>query len=241
MSILIDKDTRAIVQGMTGAQGLFHTRLMREYGTSIVAGITPGKGGTSVEGIPVVDTVEEAVRQFSPDWSVIFVPAPFVKDAALEALSHDLNLVVITEGVPAHDELDIVTEAVKRNRVVIGPNCPGLLTVNQAKLGIIPGHIFTEGSVGVVSRSGTLTYEIVALLKDAGMGVTTAVGIGGDPIIGSTFQDILGLFEKDPATEKIVMLGEIGGNMEEETAAYIKKNITKQVACHIAGQTAPKG
>jgi len=241
MSILIDKNTRAIVQGMTGAQGLFHTKLMREYGTNIVAGITPGKGGTVVEGIPVVDTVAESVKQFSPDWSVIFVPSPFVKDAALEALSHDLNLVIITEGVPAHDELDIVTEAKRRGRIVIGPNCPGLLTVNQAKLGIIPGHIFTEGSVGVVSRSGTLTYEIVALLKEAGMGVTTAVGIGGDPIIGSTFQDILALFEQDPATEKIVMLGEIGGNMEEDTAAYIKKNITKPVVCYIAGQTAPKG
>ncbi|HNT29992.1 MAG TPA: succinate--CoA ligase subunit alpha [bacterium] len=242
MSILINAQTRAIVQGITGGQGAFHTKLMQEYGTNIVAGVTPGKGGTTVEGVKVYDTVRETVVAEQPDWSVIFVPAPFVKDAALEALDNDLNIVVITEGVPVHDELTIVARAEEKGLVVIGPNCPGLLTVNEAKLGIIPGHIFTsKGNVGVVSRSGTLTYEIVALLADKGMGVTTAVGIGGDPIIGSTFLDILTLFQADPETEKIVMLGEIGGNMEEETAAFIKQNITKPIGCYIAGQTAPKG
>jgi succinyl-CoA synthetase alpha subunit len=241
MSILINKKTRAIVQNITGGQGKFHTKLMQEYGTTIVAGVAPGKGGSEVEGVPVYDTVEETIERYQPDWSVIFVPAPFCKDAALEALEHGLNIVVITEGLPVNDELDIVTKASEVNRVVIGPNCPGLLSVDEAKLGIIPGHIFKRGNVGVVSRSGTLTYEIVQLLVEAGMGVTTAVGIGGDPIIGTTTKDILELFEHDDETEKIVMLGEIGGNMEEETATYIKQYIRKPIASYIAGQTAPAG
>jgi succinyl-CoA synthetase alpha subunit len=241
MSILINKNSRFIVQGITGGQGAFHTKLMRDYGTNIVAGVTPKKGGQEVAGVPVFNTVVDALKKHEVDWSILFVPAPFVKSAAREALAAGLNLIIITEGVPVADALAIIKEAASQSVRVIGPNCPGLITPGEAKAGIMSGQIFLSGKIGVVSKSGTLTYEVVNHLTKAGIGQSTCVGIGGDPITGTGFTEVLELFEKDPATEKIVLIGEIGGNLEETAAAYIKENITKPVVAYIAGQTAPPG
>jgi len=244
MSILINKETSFIVQGITGGQGAFHTKLMLDYGTKIVAGVTPQKGGQEVHGVPVFDTVAECKTQNvkrKVTWSILFVPAPFVKGAAEEALAAGLNIVIITEGVPVHDAMSILKTAREKNLRVVGPNCPGLITPGEAKAGIMPGQIFKPGEVGVVSKSGTLTYEVVNHLTKAGIGQSTCVGIGGDPIIGTNFIDALELFEKDSKTEKIVLIGEIGGNLEEAAADYIKKSVSKPVVAYIAGQTAPPG
>ncbi|MFH1455484.1 MAG: succinate--CoA ligase subunit alpha [archaeon] len=241
MSILVNKQSRIIVQGMTGNQGSFHTKLMLNYGTNIVAGVTPGKGGQSIHNVPVYNSVQEALNDHQPDWSVIFVPAKFCKAAALEALENNLNIVIITENLPVHDVIEIMQKAKGKDLTVIGPNCPGLLTTNEAKLGIIPGHIFKKGNIGLVSRSGTLTYEIVNEIVKGGHGISTAIGIGGDAIIGTDFIQALKLFEQDQETEKIVLVGEIGGNLEEKAAEYIKTNIKKEVVAYITGVTAPKG
>ncbi|MBI4738551.1 succinate--CoA ligase subunit alpha [Candidatus Woesearchaeota archaeon] len=241
MGILINKKTRSIVQGITGKHGSFHTRLMRAYGTNIVAGVTPGKGGREVETVPVYNTVKEALRNHQAEWSVIFVPAPFAKSAAFEALNAGLHIVIITENIPILDSLQIMWRAKQLKRVVIGPNCPGITSVDECKLGIMPNHIFTQGDVGVVSRSGTLTYEIIHQIARGGLGQTTAVGIGGDPIGGVDFVDILERFEHDVATKRIVLIGEIGGDFEVRAADYIKEHVTKPVVAYIAGQTAPPG
>jgi len=243
MQILIGKETRAIVQGITGSQGAWHTQLMLQYGTKIVAGVTPGKGGTSVQGVPVFDTVEEAKRRHEVDASIIFVPAPFAKDAALEAIASDLNpVVIITEGIPVKDEIQLMEIARRKNTTVIGPNTPGIITPAECKLGIMPGHIFKQGRIGLVSRSGTLTYEIAASLTNAGLGQTTCLGIGGDPVVGLTFVDVLEMFRKDPQTSAIAMIGEIGGNAEEKAAEYIiDTKYPKPVAAYIAGRAAPPG
>lgn len=241
MSILIGRKTKVIVQGMTGHQGSFHTKQMLEYGTKIVAGVTPGKGGEKVEGVPVYDTVQEALQKQDADFSVLFVPAPHAKEAAIEALENGLHIVIITEHVPIHDAMSIIQLAKKKKLHVLGPNCPGLATPGMCKIGIMPGYIFQQGNVGVVSRSGTLTYEIVHALTKAGIGQSTVVGIGGDPIIGMDFLDILPLFEKDKQTKQIVLVGEIGGDAEERAAAFIKKSISKPVVAYIAGTTAPEG
>lgn len=241
MAILINKNTRMIVQGITGKQGSFHTKLMKEYGTNIVAGVTPGKTGQEMEGIPVYDSVKDALTSHEAEWSSIFVPARFAKDAAIEAMKHGLNAVLITENIPVHDSIEIMRFAKKNGRIVIGPNCPGIITPGEAKIGIMPGHIFREGKVGVVSRSGTLTYEIVNALSDNDIGQSTVIGIGGDPVIGFDFLTALEMFQNDENTEKILLLGEIGGDMEERAAKYIKGNVSKQVIAYIAGRTAPKG
>lgn len=243
MPILIGKETRAIVQGITGSQGTYHTQLMLQYGTKIVAGVTPGKGDTSVQGIPVFDTVEEAKRRLEVDASIIFVPAPFAKDAALEAITSDLNpVVIVTEGIPVKDEIQLMEIARRKNTTVIGPNTPGIITPADCKLGIMPGHIFKPGRIGLVSRSGTLTYEIAATLTNAGLGQTTCLGIGGDPVVGLTFVDVLEMFRKDPQTSGIAMIGEIGGNAEEKAAEYIiDTKYPKPVAAYIAGRAAPPG
>lgn len=240
MSIIINETTRIIVQGITGNQGRFHTKLMKEYGTKIVAGVTPGKKGQEVEGIPVFDTVKEALEYESADASIIFVPPKFAKSAAFEALENNLDTVIITEHVPIHDTLEIIALAEKKNRTVIGPNCPGIISPGKSKLGIMPYHIFKEGNIGVISRSGTLTYEIVNELTKAGYGQSTVVGIGGDPIIGLDFINGLKKFEYDNQTKAVVLIGEIGGNMEEKTAEYLKR-FSKPVVAYIAGRTAPKG
>lgn len=241
MSILINKNSRFLVQGITGGQGTFHTKLMGDYGTNIVAGVTPKKGGQEVAGVPVFNTVAEALKKHEADWSILFVPAPFTKSAAMEAIAAGLNLIIITEGVPVADALAIVKAGVAAGVRIIGPNCPGLITPGEAKAGIMPGQIFSPGPIGVVSKSGTLTYEVVNHLTLAGIGQSTCVGIGGDPITGTGFTEVLELFEKDPATKKIVLIGEIGGNLEETAADYIKKNVRKPVVAYIAGQTAPPG
>ncbi|MBW3003185.1 succinate--CoA ligase subunit alpha [Candidatus Woesearchaeota archaeon] len=241
MSILINKDTKVIVQGITGKQGSFHTKLMKEYGTNIVAGVTPGKAGQEVEGIPVHGSIKDALAEHEADWSCVFVPARFAKDAAIEAMSSGLNVVVITENIPVHDAIMIMKYAKENNRVVIGPNCPGVITPGESKIGIMPGHIFKKGKIGVVSKSGTLTYEIVNTLSDKGFGQSTAIGIGGDAVIGFDFIDGLKLFQDDPETEKIVVIGEIGGDMEERAAAYIKDNVKKPVVAYISGRSAPEG
>jgi len=242
MSILIDKDTKVIVQGMTGKTGMFHTRECRDYGTNIVAGVTPGKGGIHVEGIPVFDTMEEAVRITGGNVTMIFVPPPGAADAILEACEAGVDLAVcITEGVPVRDMVlarQVVADSKTR---LIGPNCPGLITPGACKIGIMPGYIHKPGKIGVVSRSGTLTYEAVKQLTDVGLGQSTCVGIGGDPIIGLKFIDVLELFNNDPDTEGVLMIGEIGGSAEEEAAAWVQENMTKPVAAFIAGQTAPPG
>jgi len=243
MQILIGKETRAIVQGITGSQGAWHTQLMLQYGTKIVAGVTPGKGGTSVQGVPVFDTVEEAKKRLEVDASIVFVPAAFAKDAALEAIASDLNpVVIITEGIPVKDEIQLMEIARRKNTTVIGPNTPGIITPAECKLGIMPGHIFKQGRIGLVSRSGTLTYEIAASLTNAGLGQTTCLGIGGDPVVGLTFVDVLEMFRKDPQTSAIAMIGEIGGNAEEKAAEYIiDTKYPKPVAAYIAGRAAPPG
>ena len=240
MGILVSKESGIIVQGMTGSQGKKHTRYMKEYGTNIVAGVTPGKGSQTVEGFPIYDSIPDALEKHSAQWSVIFVPAPFAKKAALEALENDLNIVLITEGVPVLDALEVVKFAKEKNKIMIGPNCPGVTTVGETKLGIMPNNVFCKkGNIGLVSRSGTLTYEIVQILNEHNLGQTTVVGIGGDPIPGMTFIDVLHYFENDPQTEKIVLAGEIGGTMEEEAASYIEKHVTKPVTAYIVGITAP--
>ena len=242
MSILVDRDTRVLVQGITGREGSFHTEQMVEYGTNVVSGVTPGGRGKSVAGAPVFDTVADAVAETAPNVAIIFVPARFAPDAIYEAVDNGLPLVVcITEGIPVADMVPIYAHVENRGSRLLGPNCPGLITPGEAKVGIMPGFIHTPGPVGVVSRSGTLTYEVVDALSRAGTGQSTAVGIGGDPVIGTSFVDVLGLFEADPATEAIVMIGEIGGNDEETAAQFIQEHVTKPVVGFIAGQTAPPG
>lgn len=241
MAIIINDKTRVIVQGITGREGSFHTKLMKEYGTKIVAGVTPGKGGLKEYGIPVYNSVKEALQNHEADFSVSFVPARFAKDAAIQALENNLNLVIITEGVPVHDEMEIINFADKKGLTVIGPNCPGIISPGLCKIGIMPSHVFMPGKTGVVSRSGTLTYEIVSQLSKAGIGQSTVIGIGGDAVIGTNFVKALRLFEEDDNTENIVLIGEIGGTLEEDAANFIKDNITKKVVAYITGRTAPKG
>ena len=242
MSILVNKDTRVIVQGFTGSQATLHSEQAIEYGTNIVGGITPGKGGQTHLGKPVFDTMDEAVKNLQPNASLIFVPAPFCKDSILEAAESGIELIVcITEGVPTLDMLDVKKRLDELGLTLIGPNCPGLITPGEAKLGIMPASIHMQGSIGIISRSGTLTYEAVKQTTDLGLGQSSCVGIGGDPIPGSSFIDILELFENDPQTEAIVMVGEIGGTAEEDAAEFIKNNVSKPVISYIAGQTAPAG
>ncbi len=240
---MIEKQSRAIVQGITGSQGSFHTKLMLEYGTKIVAGVTPGKGGSEVLGVPVYDTVSEAVSKHKATTSIIFVPAPFAKDAALEAMAADLNpVIVITEGLPVQDEMEIMAVARNRGTTIIGPNTPGIITPDECKLGIMPGHIFKHGDIGLVSRSGTLTYEIAANLTRSGLGQSTCLGLGGDPIVGLSFVEILEMFRDDKETRRVAMIGEIGGNAEELAAGYIKRTkYPKPVVAYIAGRGAPEG
>lgn len=242
MSILVDKDTRLIVQGITGREGEFHTRQMIEYGTNVVAGVTPGKGGATVAGVPVFDTVNEAVAATGANASIVYVPARFAPDAIYEAADAGLDLVVcITEGIPTLDMIRVCRYLEERRTRLVGPNCPGVITPGQCKVGIMPGHIHMPGRVGLVSRSGTLTYEVVWALTQKGLGQSTCVGIGGDPVIGSNFVDILALFEADPDTDAVVLIGEIGGTDEERAAEYIGQVMTKPVVAFIAGQTAPPG
>jgi succinyl-CoA synthetase alpha subunit len=240
MAILVNKNTRVLVQGITGRDGSFHTKLMLEYGTNIVAGLTPGKGGSDYLGIPIFDTVKEAVKKTSPNTSIIFVPPQFAVDAIYEAADNGISLiVVITEGIPIHDMVKVKNYLDRKGVRLIGPNCPGVITPNECKVGIMPSHIFRRGKIGVVSRSGTLTYEIVNQLTINGFGQSTAIGIGGDPIIGSKFVDILKLFNEDNETEAVVLIGEIGGTDEQDAADYIKKEFKKPVVAFIAGRTAP--
>jgi len=242
MSILINKDTKVICQGFTGGQGTFHSEQALEYGTQMVGGVSPGKGGQVHLGLPVFNTVRDAVETTGATASVIYVPAPFCKDAILEAIDAGIKLIVtITEGIPTLDLVDVKVKLDQEGVVMIGPNCPGVITPDECKIGIMPGHIHQKGKVGIVSRSGTLTYEAVKQTTDEGFGQSTCVGIGGDPIPGSSFIDILALFQADPETEAIVMIGEIGGTAEEEAAAFIKANVTKPVVSYIAGVTAPAG
>jgi succinyl-CoA synthetase alpha subunit len=242
MAVLLDEKTRLVVQGVTGHQGRFHTKAMLDYGTAVVAGVTPGKGGEEVHGVPVFDGVHEAVDATDANASILFVPAPYAKDAAIEAIEAGVRLVVIvTERIPFHDCLDLMPFARARDARIVGPNCPGIISPGKAKAGIMPSHIFRPGPVGVISRSGTLTYEIVNAISEAGMGQSTCVGIGGDPVIGTSFIEALRLFEADAETERIVLVGEIGGTAEEEAARFIREHVTKDVVAYVAGQTAPPG
>ena len=244
MSILVNKNSRVIVQGITGSEGDFHSKQMLDYGTNIVGGVTPGKGGQYAvdEKIKVFDSVEDSVKQTNADTSIIFVPPPFAADAIIEASYAGVELVVcITEGVPVHDMIKVKQVTNKNGTRLIGPNCPGIITVDECKLGIMPGFICKKGNIGVVSKSGTLTYEAIDQLVNVELGQTTAIGIGGDPIIGTTMKDCLELFEKDPDTEGVVIIGEIGGQMEIEAANWAKDNMSKPIAGFIAGQTAPPG
>ena len=242
MSILVDKKTRVVVQGITGREGTFHALACRDYGTTVVAGVTPGKGGSRHEGVPVFDTVRGAVAKEGANTTLIFVPPAFAADAILEAIDAAVPLVIcITEGIPTLDMVRVARFLRGSGTRLIGPNCPGIISPGKAKVGIMPGHIHKRGKVGVVSRSGTLTYEAVGQLTRLGLGQSSCVGIGGDPIIGMTFVDCLGLFEDDSATHAILMIGEIGGTAEEEAAAFVKRHVSKPVVGYIAGQTAPPG
>jgi len=242
MSILIDSQTRVLCQGVTGAAGSFHTRHCKAYGTQMVAGVTPGKGGQEVEGVPVFDTVEEAVERTGADATMIFVPAPFTADAIVEAQAAGIKTIIaITEGVPVIDMAKVYPKIKSSGSVLIGPNCPGVITPEECKIGIMPGYIHKKGKVGVISRSGTLTYEAVWQLTNLGLGQSTCVGLGGDPIVGTSFVDLLKMFQDDDDTEAVLMIGEIGGAAEEEAAEYVNTHVTKPVAAFIAGRTAPPG
>ncbi|MGZ8442885.1 MAG: succinate--CoA ligase subunit alpha [Candidatus Binatia bacterium] len=242
MAILVNKNTRVLTQGITGATGQFHTKACQEYGTQMVAGVTPGKGGTAYEGIPIFNTVDQAVRETGANATVIYVPPPFAADAILEAADANIPLIIcITEGVPVRDMVKVKRFLAGRTSQLLGPNCPGTITPGECKIGIMPGHIHRPGSIGVVSRSGTLTYEAVDQLSRLGLGQSTCVGIGGDPVHGFDFVDVLKLFNDDPATEAVVMIGEIGGSSEEEAAVWIQSHMKKPMAGFIAGQTAPSG
>jgi succinyl-CoA synthetase alpha subunit len=242
MSVLVDADTRVVVQGITGGEGTFHAEGMIEYGTNVVAGAVPGKGGQEIHGVPVYDTVHEAVRREDADASVVFVPPAFAADAIFEALDASLDLVVaITEGIPTQDMMTVNRRLRETDTHLVGPNCPGVITPGEAKLGILPGAVFAPGNVGLVSRSGTLTYQVVDNLTGRGIGQTTAIGIGGDPIIGTSFIDALELFEADPETEAVAMCGEIGGEDEEQAARFVATEMDTPVAAFVAGRTAPPG
>lgn len=242
MSILVDRQTRVLCQGITGKAGAFHTRACKEYGTQMVGGVTPGKGGSTVEGLPVYDTMAEAVEKTGADATMIFVPAAFTADAILEALDAGIKVIcAITEGVPVLDMVGVYQRVRASDAVLIGPNCPGVITPGACKIGIMPGYIHRPGKVGIMSRSGTLTYEAVWQTTQLGLGQSTCVGLGGDPIVGTSFIDLLARFEADPQTEAILLIGEIGGSAEEEAAVYIREHVTKPVAAFIAGRTAPPG
>ena len=242
MSVLVDKNTRVLVQGITGREGSFHARQCMAYGTQVVGGVTPGRGGEKFEGVPIFHTAAEATKETGANASIIFVPAPFAADAVLEAADAGIELIVcITEGIPTLDMVQVDRYLQGKKSRVIGPNCPGIISPGKCKIGIMPAHIHKEGQVGVVSRSGTLTYEVVGQLTRLGIGQSTCVGIGGDPIIGTHFVDCLGFFQADKETEAIVLIGEIGGTAEEDAAEYVKKHVTKPVVGFIAGQTAPPG
>ena len=242
MSILINKETRVICQGITGGAGGFHTKGCLEYGTQMVGGVTPGKGGQSVEGLPVFDTVEQAVAETGANATMIFVPAPFTADAVLEAVDAGIEVIAaITEGVPVMDMVHVFEVVKEAGVTLIGPNCPGLITPGECKMGIMPGYIHQQGKIGVMSRSGTLTYEAVWQTSNLGLGQSTCVGLGGDPIVGTSFIDLLKLYQEDDQTEGILMIGEIGGSAEEEAAAYVKEHVSKPVAAFVAGRTAPPG
>ena len=242
MSVLIGKNTKLLIQGITGSQGMLHTRGCRDYGTNVVAGVTPGKGGQDFEGVPIFNTVQEAVKTTAANASMILVPPAFAADAIMEAADAEIPLIVaITEGVPVVDMVTAVSFVRQKGSRLIGPNCPGIITPGQSKIGIMPGPIHSTGSVGIVSRSGTLTYEAVGQITRVGLGQSTCIGIGGDPVNGTNFIDCLKLFQEDPQTEAIVMIGEIGGDAEEQAAEFVKENVTKPIVSFIAGQTAPPG
>ena len=244
MGILVDENTRVIVQGITGKEGSFHAKLMLQYGTKVVAGVTPGKGGSTIEGVPVYDTMAEAVKEHpEANTSIIFVPAKFASDAVYEAVDGGMKvIVVITEHIPVHDAMAFVNYAKEKGSVIIGPNCPGIINPGKTKVGIMPGHVFTPGPVGVMSRSGTLTYEISYFLTKAGLGQSTVIGVGGDPVTGLTFPEVIEMFERDPQTKAVVMIGEIGGDAEERVARMVKEGrIKKPVVAFVAGRTAPEG
>jgi len=240
MSAMINKDTKVIVQGITGSVGGFHTGQMLKYGTNVVGGVTPGKGGQEVHSLPVFNKVSEACTQLNPDLSILFVPAPFAKNAAIEALQNELDVVIITEGVPVNDTLEIINKAKQQKKWVLGPNCPGIIVPEEIKVGIMPGHIFKKGHIGIISRSGTLTYEMANYLSENNLGQSIVVGIGGDPIPCLDFIEVIKKLESDRETEKIIIIGEIGGDAEEEAAKYINKNVKKPVIAYITGITAPE-